>query len=116
MAQSGKLNVSYVVLLKKADLRIFLSQSYLMVAGWEGAASQRGYLQLIQLARLNIERCVWTWRGSDSPLDLCCIQGIQGHPTTSVAEKRKQRLNISENHMKMWKQEQTYLLIYTKII
>ena len=43
-AQSGKLNVSYVVQLKKADLRIFLSQSYLTVAGGVGAASQRSYL------------------------------------------------------------------------
>lgn len=43
-AQSGKLNVSYVVQLNKADLKIFLNQSYLTVAGGEGAASQRSYL------------------------------------------------------------------------
>lgn len=88
-AQSGELNVSYVVQLKKADLRIFLSQAYLTDAGWEGAASWRSYLQLIQLAQLYMESCVWTCQGNDSPLDLCCIPGAQGHPTTSEGEKRK---------------------------
>lgn len=57
-AQSGELNISHVVQLKKADQRIFLSQSYLTVAGWERAASQRDYFQLIQLAQLYIESCV----------------------------------------------------------
>lgn len=75
---------------KKADLRIFLSQAYLTVAGCEGVAFQRSYLQLIQLAQHYMESCVWTWQGSDSALNLRCIQGAQGQPMTNVEETRKQ--------------------------
>lgn len=74
---------------KKADVRIFLSQAYLPAAGWEGAVSSRSYLQPIQLPPLYIEGCVCTCQGSDSPLDLCCIQGAQGRPTASVWGEKK---------------------------
>lgn len=89
-AQTGKLNVSCAVQLKKGRSEyIPKSELYLTVAGWEGAASQRSYLQLIQLARPYVESLVQTWQGSDRPWDLRCIQGSQSHPTTSVGERGK---------------------------